>query len=730
MPTVPLAENRVGIADVTGAKLQAADYSGTGLQAIGRGLQQVGGAVGEYAQAQDQIHEQLDNAGAKTLDLEYVTARREVRQRFLSTQGLNAGTERGAAEKDLRRLQGETIARASTPRMKLMLGQTLAGRVASDLEDFGNHATTQIGKAEDTSAEARITMSGEEAIAALTPQARDANLHTGLGEIDGIAARRGWDAPTTQLARLNFASGVHRSVISQMIDGDNVTGAESYLDANRGQITAKDEAWLVGALKEPLQTRESLRDVDGVMASPGASVANRDTAPVVASGQMFSTIKIIESGGRHFSKPGVPLTSPAGAIGVAQIMPATGPEAARDAGVAWDEQRFRSDPEYNARLGEGHFNKLLRLLGDPLKAAAAYNAGVGSEKTGRGVRGAVKRAREAGRPDNWRDYLPAETRSYVTKFVAGVGANIGPEQAPERHDLNELYGRVDTIADTNAWTPERRERAKREVDRRVTRDETLLHRREAEAERDALDRVDTLGPKFTSLGQLGSVVNDLSPSSRREIRGIADRNAAPKPIKPDGEVALWLNLMAVNSQTDFVGTDLRKYRDQVTTQEFTTLAILRERMKANPQGPEALNHEKIWSTIARYGADVGVDPTPPQSLGKAKIEENRRDAQRLFTMMQRDLNGVIAGKRQPTDDEVKSAWDRAIMTVKVPKSGFLYDSVEATPRFRAEGQIRVDVPVAVKERIASVMRRTGVKPSEQEIAQTYMRHKGKPGFWD
>ena len=42
MPTVPTEQNRVGIADVTDAKLQPGDYSGTGLQALGAGMQQLG----------------------------------------------------------------------------------------------------------------------------------------------------------------------------------------------------------------------------------------------------------------------------------------------------------------------------------------------------------------------------------------------------------------------------------------------------------------------------------------------------------------------------------------------------------------------------------------------------------------------------------------------------------------------------------------------------------------
>jgi hypothetical protein len=40
-----------------------------------------------------------------------------------------------------------------------------------------------------------------------------------------------------------------------------------------------------------------------------------------------------ESGGHQFDQQGKPLTSSKGAIGIAQVMPATGPQAAQLAGV-------------------------------------------------------------------------------------------------------------------------------------------------------------------------------------------------------------------------------------------------------------------------------------------------------------------------------------------------------------------------------------------------------------
>ncbi|WP_052119964.1 transglycosylase SLT domain-containing protein [Inquilinus limosus] len=121
----------------------------------------------------------------------------------------------------------------------------------------------------------------------------------------------------------------------------------------------------------------------------------------------------MESGGRQFDRNGQPLTSPAGAIGIAQVMPATGPEAAQLAGLPWDEQRFRNDPQYNEALGAAYYQAQLgRYGGDPELARAAYNAGPG--RTDQFV--------NRGRP------LPAETVKYADMNGDGlIGGGTGQD---------------------------------------------------------------------------------------------------------------------------------------------------------------------------------------------------------------------------------------------------------------------------------------------------------------
>ena len=132
-----------------------------------------------------------------------------------------------------------------------------------------------------------------------------------------------------------------------------------------------------------------------------------------------------ESGGQHFNPDGSVKLGPVTrfgtrAVGIAQIMESTAPEAAALAGLPYDRNRLYQDPEYNAALGEAYFNKQLQDFGRPDYAAAAYNAGPGR------TRRAIEAAAKTGRPELWTAFLPKETRDYV-KSTTGAAPTPPPE---------------------------------------------------------------------------------------------------------------------------------------------------------------------------------------------------------------------------------------------------------------------------------------------------------------
>lgn len=166
---------------------------------------------------------------------------------------------------------------------------------------------------------------------------------------------------------------------------------------------------------EPVETVRPQPRPEGL--SPARVQAPAQTADLNPS-QYFQT-KILkqESGYRQFDANGNPLTSPAGAVGIAQVMEGTGPEAARLAGVEWDRDRWLNDADYNAQIGEAYFLDQYRKFGDLGLASAAYNAGPGA------VSKALRRAERRG--GSYLDYLPEETQNYV---LSTSGAPAGGYQ--------------------------------------------------------------------------------------------------------------------------------------------------------------------------------------------------------------------------------------------------------------------------------------------------------------
>jgi soluble lytic murein transglycosylase len=174
--------------------------------------------------------------------------------------------------------------------------------------------------------------------------------------------------------------------------------------------------------------RDPMGALRSLSARLGASVATVGVGEF-SEDDSFGRMIQRESRGQQFGKDGKPLKSPVGATGIAQIMPETGPVAARMAGVKWDPERFETDPDYNLALGRAYYGNMVEQFGHPIVAAAAYNAGPGmvqdwingTNKTGKNPSG-----RKLGNPatgevdiEDWINAIPfKETREYA-EFVAG-----------------------------------------------------------------------------------------------------------------------------------------------------------------------------------------------------------------------------------------------------------------------------------------------------------------------
>jgi soluble lytic murein transglycosylase len=155
--------------------------------------------------------------------------------------------------------------------------------------------------------------------------------------------------------------------------------------------------------------------------------------PVVSTpmGADYTMVHAIARQESEFDKDRV---SHAGARGLMQLMPGTAAEQAGKLGVTYMSANLTGDPQYNIRLGDAYFARMMDYYGGsyPL-AVAAYNAGAGNvnkwlRANGDPRTGAIDWLR-------WIEQIPIfETKNYVQRVLenAVVYEALHPERVRSR----------------------------------------------------------------------------------------------------------------------------------------------------------------------------------------------------------------------------------------------------------------------------------------------------------
>jgi soluble lytic murein transglycosylase len=194
---------------------------------------------------------------------------------------------------------------------------------------------------------------------------------------------------------------------------------------------AKDatELQLAANLARELGLEELAVVVGRVAPEKGIEGFTRVGFPVIPTppGTDFTIIHAIA---RQESEFDINRISHAGARGVMQLMPGTAQEQAGKMGMSYMSASLMTDPQYNIRLGDGYFARMMDYYGGsyPL-AVAAYNAGPGNVN---------KWLRANGDPRTggidwlrWVEQIPIfETKNYVHRVLenAVVYEALNPER--------------------------------------------------------------------------------------------------------------------------------------------------------------------------------------------------------------------------------------------------------------------------------------------------------------
>ncbi|MXO64357.1 lytic transglycosylase domain-containing protein [Altericroceibacterium endophyticum] len=251
---------------------------------------------------------------------------------------------------------------------------------------------------------------------------------------DGQAA-----TPTAQERAAFHAQPLTAAVAEVARDAPWSTGIRFYREI-AGQAETPAQHQLVAELAQNIGRRDLAVNVGEAAGADGVPGFTRFAFPTldVPPGADWTMVHAITRQESQFAQNAI---SWAGARGLMQLMPGTAREQAGKTGIQYMSASLIDDSQYNIRLGNGYFQRMLAYYDGyyPL-AVAAYNAGPGNvnkwlRANGDPRRGAVEWTK-------WIEEIPIfETKNYVQRVLenAVVYERLYPEKA--------TYGRPRDLSD-------------------------------------------------------------------------------------------------------------------------------------------------------------------------------------------------------------------------------------------------------------------------------------------
>ena len=655
MPIVPVEENGVGLAGLTDAKLRAADYSGSGLEALGAGLAGLGKAGAEFAES---VPRADDPAAAHA---------RLLRTDLAAKQAWNDGHSANAAIlDDFRQLNGKDARAALAPAAEAMMNNfhavrhglgdddharaiiddTLAHRTAKDIADLHAHADAQDRIAQAQESERLINNSATDALRHPDDPARfDAAITTGENSLrrQGQLAGKPEAAIADEVARWRSSRYVEAAHALAPHDG---LGATALFERYHAQLTPADRADLARLLQEPMAQAQAIADIDtpALAAAPYAPLTPQDD-PLLADRMRTIT--------PHLDRVMLP-----------ELMQRYDGDAAR----AWAA----------TQIGADAVDDLIKQHGD-----------------------------------GWYRALPQEARNAVAHNFALLMANGSPRTAPQ--DPGAVTASITGLDEA------RRSYAERELTLRTTRADQARRTAQGAAADQAYELADQLGHDFTSLAQLPPKLRaDLSEQTSTALQRQADANIDPRPVAPQGAVALALHDMAATAPEAFRNTDLREYRPLVSPDEYDGFVRLQygtaqfpdqplgnaADARQQPNNPNPIRHYASFGGVPQAnGQNAIANPGPQDPKKSPSNNEPRPDT----TSMPRSAQS--SGSDSPVPEAIEQASGNVRAVKRDTYSAYTSDS-DGDGISDAHDADPMDPTVSTQEIVTNGVRASATDPEE------------------
>lgn len=624
---------------------------------------------------------------------------------------------------EFERVQSEIMGSLRSPKAQQAFMQYAAGQRESVLDRVNQYAVREHDGYVQAEFKANVLNSTEMAARAAAEDRtkdRDREIQNGLAVIRAQAVTEGAPAEATQLQERAFLSAVHATAINTKMAQGDIPGAFAYLNAHAAEIDVESAAKLQAQMAPQLDAMTARSLYDGMQT--GRVTPQALGMDVPAEGLWAAQLHQ-ESPTGQYGKDGRLVRSPVGAVGGAQIMPTTGPVAAKYAGLPWDEKLFLYDgpdpdmrqkaTEYNLALGKAYQGAQTSAFGSPILGMAAYNAGPGAVQAWlqpAGTKTRVGRNIVTGIGDprkgeiSMADFVAAipykETRNYVTSIMKRAGGSL-QAQAVAATTLEGQMEIAKTIVNP---------RVRDEFEQLAIRANSI--RKAAEAEREQATRksisttIETMDPgvdlskalppdQFAYLNQ--------NPEFKRSMTATLQARAAGQD-----EVSSPTTLAAINriiyNATQNVGAS-RKYLADLDVYTLDLSPADRNRVAGNiaavlkPSGANStkvVNFQTDAQLAERTRARLGIAKGKNGDADYGKIEMQYADVVRAQSrQMGRELN---AEEKQQIMDRLSTTF------VREKFWGASHDDV---PVYKATADDVENVPDADRKAITELFRRAG-----------------------
>jgi soluble lytic murein transglycosylase-like protein len=724
-------QNSVERQGYSGARLRPVDFS-SGGEAIGRAAEGFGKEMSRAVDTLTEIQKRDAETAAREADNMRLAKRLkryyEGPEGYFNQEGKNALLDREKLDADLKAIDDEAAQLlANKPFARRLFDDLTVRRNADDMPRIAIHESKERNKFEDQVDADAMDLAIDNATSAQDPVAIERNIAT-VGDIaERVARRKGMDDPNTLTQARQAATGKAVEAIAQKLELQSPGEAQAFVIAHSATMDPDDAGKLLHSLANPAAQERAGSDIGNFLVVAGGTPGEATETPPAASAgptaipadeALDAAQWAQESGGKHRNADGSFVTSPAGAQGISQVMPTTGP----DPGYGVKPLQNNSREEY-IRFGRDYRKALTKHFGGNIVLGlTAYNWGP------KNVEAHIKKVGDPSKGETsdaaFINSIPnKEAREYAALILNAAGTPVSGVAGPRANNPVRVGQEIDLDATVNAIRNSDRSFVDKQA---LIAEATRLHgygqqvKREAEERLtdDAWTAVNNLKGGFTDYNQLPLTLRTRVERSNPRLaaslkeQAQSNQNAALSAKGEEAQLDL-LELQYTNPERFATQIDLRTQYPELNHSTRVQLMGRQEEIRKSLKGGvegQRVDYDAMRKEVNRfkgnYAKDKDVGPAYDAAIRKAEqwLKDN-------------------PGKSLP--DAVREGIAREVMMpVTVQRPGALFGTrqtvvskAELDAEIKKNGKprnLRVDPREQVRAELMQVWGRT---PTEDEVTR-------------